>query len=127
MENIQQAFALGRQQAIGRLWGMSAGAKGLQLGDAERHQVADQLRSLATLIERAPELITGLVVMAGESVSGDQEGVHSTCIITGVAPAIAAAYITLEEHGASAVQEVLPQLIMESLTSSLEATEVQHA
>lgn len=119
MEGMQHALALGRQQAIARLWGMSAGGHGLQLPAEERHRVADQLRNLATLVERAPETVTGLVVFAGETVSGDKEGVHSTCIISGIAPAIAAAHITLEEHGAQAMQEVLPGLIMEALSEAL--------
>lgn len=119
MENIQQAYAIGREQAIGRLWGMSAGSQGVQLPTEDRQRVADQLRNLALLVERAPETLTGLVVIAGESVSGDKEGVHSTCIITGVAPALAAAHLSLEEHGAQAMQEVLPGLVMEALSEAL--------
>lgn len=124
MENIQQAYAIGREQAIGRLWGMSAGSQGVQLPTEERQRVADQLRNLALLVERAPETLTGLVVIAGESVSGDKEGVHSTCIITGVAPAIAAAHLVLEDAGGQALREVLPQMIMETLSSALMAEEV---
>lgn len=127
MEGIQNALAIGRQQAIGRLWGMSAGGKGLQLNDKQRKGVADQLRSLATLVERAPELITGLVVMAGETVVGDRDGVHTTCIISGIAPAIAAAHITLEEHGVEALEEVIPELIMNALNDVVEVEEVRTA
>lgn len=110
MDKIK-AMAVGREQATGMLWGMAADANGLELEAEQRAQIVQQLRSLADSIERAPQNVVGLVLIAGEKVFGDEEGVSSCVAITGTAPAIAASFCIFEEIGRGAMGEMLPHML----------------
>lgn len=105
------AVAMGREQVTGMLWGMAADTNGLELEAAQRAQIVQQLRSLADSIERAPQNVVGLVLIAGEKVFGDQEGVSNFVAVTGTTPAIAASFCVFEEIGRDAMGEMLPYVL----------------
>lgn len=105
------AVAVGRDQATSMLWGMAADSNGLELEAAQRAQIVQQLRSLANSIEKAPQNVVGLVLIAGEKVFGDQEGVSSCVAITGTSPAIAASFCIFEEIGRDAMGEMLSHML----------------
>lgn len=106
-----KAVATGREQATDMLWDMAADSNGLELEAAQRAQIVQQLRSLADSIEKAPQNVVGLVLIAGEKVFGDQEGVSSCVAITGTSPAIAASFCIFEEIGRDAMGEMLPHML----------------
>jgi hypothetical protein len=105
------AVAVGRDQATSMLWGMAADTNGLQIESEQRAQIVQQLRSLADSIERAPQNVVGLVLIAGEKVFGDEEGISSCVAITGTTPAIAASFCIFEEIGRDAMGEMLPHML----------------
>lgn len=110
MDKIK-AMAVGREQTTGMLWGMAADTDGLQLEAEQRTQIVQQLRSLADSIEKAPQNVVGLVLIAGEKVFGDEEGISSCVAITGTTPAIAASFCIFEEIGHDAMGEMLPHML----------------
>jgi len=110
MDKIK-AMAVGREQATGMLWGMAADTNGLELEAEQRAQIVQQLRSLADSIEKAPQNVVGLVLIAGEKVFGDEEGISSCVAITGTTPAIAASFCIFEEIGRDAMGEMLPHML----------------
>ena len=116
--DINQQLQLGRQQTVGMLWGMAGTTDGVQLPEEERVRVIATLRGLATLLESAPHNVVGLVLIAGEKIFGDQEGVNTSCVITGTAPSIAASHLVLEEPGRAALEEMIPHLLIEALRAS---------
>lgn len=128
MNNIKEAVALGRDQAVGHLMSIAGGCQGLTHVEAEeRQKIATQLRHLATLVEAAPEHVAGLVLLAGEKVFGDTEGINNCVMITGSAPFIAAAHLQLEDHGRDALNDCMPALIREALSQVLGVAEDEEA
>lgn len=129
MNQLKEMLAVGREQAVGHLFSMAWGAPGLtDMPVEERAKMSNQLRHLATLIEDSPQVVAGIVCIAGEKVSiAETEGISSCVMISGTAPLIAAAHLVLEEHGKTALDECVPGLIREAVSSFLDANGAEAA
>ena len=117
--NHEQMMKQGRQTAVKMLWGMAGSAGPIEMPADQRATMAANLRHMATLLEQAPEHVAGMVFISGERVMGDQEGVAVSCNIVGTSPAVAACHLIIEEVGEQAMQEVLPELMVEALVGVL--------
>lgn len=118
--NNMNAMAAGRDQTINVLWGMAADSDGLELEAAQQAQIVQQLRSLADSIERAPQNVVGLVLIAGEKIFGDQKGVLSSVAIAGISSAIAAAFCIFEETGRGAMNKMLPHVLVRVINDAID-------
>lgn len=128
MNNIKDMLDQGRAKVVSSLMSLTGSSQGLNHMEAEeRKKIATQLRHLATLVEAAPEHVAGLVLLAGEKVFGDTEGINNCVMITGSAPFIAAAHLQLEEHGREALNDCMPALIHEALSQVLGVAEDEEA
>lgn len=106
-------------KAINMLWGMAADSNGLEL-ESKSAQVVQKLRSLADLIEHAPQNVVSLVLIAGEKFFGDEKGVSSHAVISGTSPAIAASFLILEEVGRAAMKEMVPHLLVQVIADAVD-------
>lgn len=126
MNNINDMLAQGRERVVGQLMNLTGGLDGLNhITEDERKEIASRLRALATMVETAPEHVAGIVCFVAEKVHSDTgtetTGLHNTItiMITGATPFIAAAYLQMEEHGRSALDEVMPALLSHALSVML--------
>lgn len=106
------------KEVLGHLWSMavSADEEGLKsLDEKSRVQLAALLRATADTVERAPQNIKGLVFIAGGNTEEAPTELESSCVITGSAPSIAAAFVQLLPICCSAMNEVEGELLSHAL------------